>query len=423
MACPKLVAAFAPLRAAAVVPRGLPSTAPSAVLGLSHALRFQSTTAGRRGGPPKPVLGIIDESGADSEDIAAARSKFSVTGGGSGTGRSSTRLLKTSALPQDVTSLRANPFKLTAQLPKAAPMWMLYEAEREERPLEETGFRGAAKARVDSAPLRPPMRDALGRAYATGRRKEASARVWVGAGDGRVTVNGLDLVDYFHRQNDRTHLMEPLVVTQTCGAVDIMLTVRGGGMHGQAGAVRHGLANALALWDPYLKPALRRCELPRWCGVSDLVALSIPDCLCRPLSYRGCIECHACWRPSRACAALHAAPSRPFPSRLLLPHDLRCSQADPARPPHGGAQEARPQEGAQAVPVDQAMRPMQPLRSGLAPAGCTADAAPPQWIPLPCPPSLNACSTTTALVVASVAPHGCRNRTLRDGFACFTIGI
>jgi small subunit ribosomal protein S9 len=104
------------------------------------------------------------------------------------------------------------------------------------------------------------MRDALGRAYATGRRKEASARVWVGAGDGRVTVNGLDLVDYFHRQNDRTHLMEPLVVTQTCGAVDIMLTVRGGGMHGQAGAVRHGLANALALWDPYLKPALRRCE-------------------------------------------------------------------------------------------------------------------------------------------------------------------
>ena len=102
------------------------------------------------------------------------------------------------------------------------------------------------------------MRDALNRAYATGRRKTAVARVWVTTGEGSFTVNGRTFADYFHRTHDRITAMEPLIATQSAGSFDVWLTVEGGGLSGQAGAIRHGLAGALTRFDPYLKPALLR---------------------------------------------------------------------------------------------------------------------------------------------------------------------
>ena len=102
------------------------------------------------------------------------------------------------------------------------------------------------------------MRDALNRAYATGRRKTAVARVWVRPGEGSFSVNGRTLADYFHRSADRVTAMEPLISSQTAGAFDVMLTVEGGGLTGQAGAIKHGLAGALSRYDPYLKPGLQR---------------------------------------------------------------------------------------------------------------------------------------------------------------------
>jgi small subunit ribosomal protein S9 len=105
------------------------------------------------------------------------------------------------------------------------------------------------------------MRDAQGRAYATGRRKTSAARVWVKPGDGDFSVNGMPLADYFPRMAHRVQCMQPLVAAQASGAFDVWLTVKGGGVSGQAGAVRHGLANALARYDPFLRPVLRKLGL------------------------------------------------------------------------------------------------------------------------------------------------------------------
>lgn len=108
------------------------------------------------------------------------------------------------------------------------------------------------------------MRDAQGRAYATGRRKTAAARVWVKLGDGAFTINGRTLAAYFPRGSDRAYCLEPLVAAHACGAFDVWLTVSGGGLTGQAGAIRHGLAKALARFDPYLKPGLKKSECGAW---------------------------------------------------------------------------------------------------------------------------------------------------------------
>jgi len=104
---------------------------------------------------------------------------------------------------------------------------------------------------------RQPIRDAFGRAYATGRRKNAIARVWVKAGSGRITVNGRDITNYFPRPVLRMVINQPFVVTQTMGQFDIICTVKGGGLSGQAGAVRHGLSHAMCRWDPLMRPALK----------------------------------------------------------------------------------------------------------------------------------------------------------------------
>jgi small subunit ribosomal protein S9 len=100
--------------------------------------------------------------------------------------------------------------------------------------------------------------DAQGRAYATGKRKDAVARVWIKPGPGQITVNEKPVEQYFARPVLRMILQQPLHVANRAGQFDIVASVAGGGLSGQAGAVRHGLAKALTNFEPELRPALKK---------------------------------------------------------------------------------------------------------------------------------------------------------------------
>ncbi|MEI6986355.1 MAG: 30S ribosomal protein S9 [Rhodospirillaceae bacterium] len=108
------------------------------------------------------------------------------------------------------------------------------------------------------APEQPvPKIDAKGRAYATGKRKNAVARVWIKPGKGQVTVNGRDGTVYFARPVLRMILSQPFGVVERANQYDVVATVTGGGLSGQAGAVRHGISKALTYYEPSLRPALK----------------------------------------------------------------------------------------------------------------------------------------------------------------------
>ena len=100
--------------------------------------------------------------------------------------------------------------------------------------------------------------DAQGRSYATGKRKDAIARVWLKPGSGKITVNGRDILVYFARPVLRMMINQPFGVVNRAGQFDIVATVVGGGLSGQAGAVRHGISRALTLFEPDLRPALKQ---------------------------------------------------------------------------------------------------------------------------------------------------------------------
>ena len=102
-----------------------------------------------------------------------------------------------------------------------------------------------------------PRRDELGRSYATGKRKNAVARVWIKPGSGKIEVNGRDSPIYFARPVLRMLLNQPFVVTDRLGQFDVWCTVAGGGLSGQAGAVRHGISKALTYYEPGLRPVLK----------------------------------------------------------------------------------------------------------------------------------------------------------------------
>ena len=104
---------------------------------------------------------------------------------------------------------------------------------------------------------REPVRDALGRAYATGKRKDAVARVWIKPGSGKVVVNGKEMSVYFARPVLQMILRQPFQVAGVVDQFDVMATVAGGGLSGQAGAVKHGVSKALQLYDPTLRAALK----------------------------------------------------------------------------------------------------------------------------------------------------------------------
>ncbi len=118
------------------------------------------------------------------------------------------------------------------------------------------GLEGAPEAASAPAP-REPVRDALGRSYATGKRKDAVARVWLRPGSGKVTVNGREMEKYFARPVLQMILRQPFEVAGVVGEFDVTATVRGGGLSGQAGAVKHGISKALQLYEPSLRPALK----------------------------------------------------------------------------------------------------------------------------------------------------------------------
>ena len=106
-------------------------------------------------------------------------------------------------------------------------------------------------------PLREKQVDAQGRAYATGRRKDAVARVWIKPGTGKVVVNGRDQEVYFARPTLRLVIDQPFQVAERAGQYDVIATVKGGGLSGQAGAVKHGIAQALAKFEPALRGAVK----------------------------------------------------------------------------------------------------------------------------------------------------------------------
>ena len=117
-----------------------------------------------------------------------------------------------------------------------------------------------SKLKVDDkeeAIINEPKIDTLGRSYATGRRKESTARVWVKRGTGKISINGKEMVNYFARPVLQMQLNFVFDVAERKDQFDVIATVKGGGLSGQAGAVRHGLSRALCLFEPDLRKSLK----------------------------------------------------------------------------------------------------------------------------------------------------------------------
>ncbi len=115
----------------------------------------------------------------------------------------------------------------------------------------------APAAATEEAPLPEPKLDAQGRAYATGKRKDAIARVWIKPGSGKITINGRDQEVYFARPVLRMLLQQPFDAAERKDSYDVVATAKGGGLSGQAGAVRHGISKALVAFEPALRPPLK----------------------------------------------------------------------------------------------------------------------------------------------------------------------
>ena len=110
---------------------------------------------------------------------------------------------------------------------------------------------------AEAAPVHVQKLDAHGRAYATGKRKNAIARVWVKPGTGKITVNDKEFAAYFARPVLQMVLNQPIVAANRVGQYDVVATVVGGGLSGQAGAVRHGISKALTYYEPALRGVLK----------------------------------------------------------------------------------------------------------------------------------------------------------------------
>ena len=125
-------------------------------------------------------------------------------------------------------------------------------------PVEDTGDVAAPVVRTGpAAVLREREIDAQGRSYSTGRRKDAVARVWIKPGSGKITVNGRDQEVYFARPTLRLVINQPFQVAGRDAQYDVICTVKGGGLSGQAGAVKHGIAQALSKYEPLLRSAVK----------------------------------------------------------------------------------------------------------------------------------------------------------------------
>ncbi|ABQ70932.1 30S ribosomal protein S9 [Rhizorhabdus wittichii] len=124
-------------------------------------------------------------------------------------------------------------------------------------PADEAAAPVVAAPILPTTPLREQEIDAQGRAYATGRRKDAVARVWLKPGTGKITVNGRDQEVYFARPTLRLVINQPFGVAEREGQYDVVATVKGGGLSGQAGAVKHGISQALTKYEPILRAPVK----------------------------------------------------------------------------------------------------------------------------------------------------------------------
>ena len=131
-------------------------------------------------------------------------------------------------------------------------------ADEDVKTLEDLGELTGIEPEAPPVPVYEQKPDAQGRAYATGKRKDAIARVWIKPGAGRITVNGKDHDKYFARPVLQMILKQPLSAAERNDQYDINCTVTGGGLSGQAGAVRHGISKALTHYEPELRGALKK---------------------------------------------------------------------------------------------------------------------------------------------------------------------
>ena len=122
----------------------------------------------------------------------------------------------------------------------------------------DAGTEAAAPPPVEAAPLREQQLDKHGRAYATGRRKDAIARVWLKPGSGKIVINGREQEVYFARPTLRLVINQPFGIADREGQYDVEATVKGGGLSGQAGAVLHGIAQALTRYEPALRTIVKK---------------------------------------------------------------------------------------------------------------------------------------------------------------------
>ena len=144
--------------------------------------------------------------------------------------------------------------QLTGAAPAAAPAAATPAAAGD----ETEAYAAPTQPAQPEAPLREQQLDKFGRAYATGRRKDAVARVWLKPGSGKITVNGRDQTVYFARPTLRLVINQPFDVAERRDQYDVVATVKGGGLSGQAGAVKHGIAQALSRYEPALRTAVKR---------------------------------------------------------------------------------------------------------------------------------------------------------------------
>jgi small subunit ribosomal protein S9 len=131
----------------------------------------------------------------------------------------------------------------------------------EKQTLEDLAAATVQQVEAAKPEKKEPKLDKLGRAYATGRRKDAVARVWLKRGSGKVIVNGKPQEEYFGRKTHLLVLNQPFLIVNRVNEFDIMCTVKGGGLSGQAGAIRHGLSRALENFEPTLRPALKKAGM------------------------------------------------------------------------------------------------------------------------------------------------------------------